>query len=159
LLSRIDSLLDKFWHAFAEQQLHDRFIKKCAYKKTFIPHNILIKVQSNDLDNSIEFARILCAAIDEELYSDAYIYTDRNNVEVETTIYGPNQLSTQAVLELCNILSEKFEVATKKIGSCRINTIICPNKKSNYQELDIKLAQACYNRFHLKFIDGQNNGN
>lgn len=151
-LDQIENLLQKFWGAIASQETSKRFLIKKAYKDNLLPNELLIKINSTDFDTSIEFARILCTALDEDLYTDGAIHTDRNDVEVSCTVYGPRELSKNAALQLCNALAEVFEEATQKIGGCKINTIISPDKKSNYQELDIKLAQICYNNFHLKFI-------
>jgi Transglycosylase SLT domain len=153
-LSRIDNLLSKFLLALAEQQYQDHFYKKSAFEKNLIPHNILIQINSDNIENSVEFARILCIALDEELCSNAHTHANNTDVEVECIIYGSRELSIQSILHLCDNLSKKFEFATRKNGGYQINTIICLNKKSNYQELDIKLAQSYYNKFHLKFLDG-----
>lgn len=151
-IDQIENLLNKFLGAIASKTASDRHFIKKAYKNNLLPNDLIIKISSNDFDTSIEFARILCTALDEDLYTNGSIHTDRNNVEVACTIYGPKQLSIEAALQLCDALSEVFEDATQKIGGCRVSTIISPNKKTNYQELDIKLAQICYNNFHLKFI-------
>jgi hypothetical protein len=151
-LDQIENLLQKFWGAIASQEASEHFIIKKAYKNNLLPNELLIQIKSADFDTSIEFARILCAALDEDLYTDGSIYTDKNNVEISCTIYGPRELSTNAVFQLCNALSEVFEEATQKIGGCKVNTVISSNKKSIYEELNIKLAQICYNNFHLKFV-------
>jgi hypothetical protein len=152
-LGYIENMLQKLWQAIASQEVSRHYMVKQAYKNNLLPNDLLIKIETDDLDTSIEFARILCAALDEDLCSDGTIHTDKNNVEIACTVYGPKELSIDATLQLCDVLSETFEEATQKIGGCQVNTIISTNRKSNYQELDISLAQRSYNNFHLRFIE------
>lgn len=154
ILSRLDQVLNSFIKALGEEESHNNFEKKALYKNNLLEHQVLIKINSDKLEDSIEFARILCTALDEELQAYAYTHTNKNDVEVECTIYGPKSLCIGSILQLCDALSDTFEMATKKIGGCQIKSIICPNKKSDYQELDMRLAQIYYNAFHLKFING-----
>lgn len=151
-ITQIETMLHSLWDALADKEISERYFIKNAYKNNLLANDLLIKIEANDFDTSIEFARILCLALDEELYTNGFISTDRENVEVSCTIHGPRQLSINATLQLCDALSEAFEVATTKIGRYKIKTIISINQQSNYQELDIKLAQICYNNFHLRFI-------
>lgn len=146
LVDKIDTLLDNIMKSFS----NDRSIKKKAFQK-LIPHEFLISIKSSSTDNSIEFARILCQAIDEELFADANILTNHKDVEVETILNGPKQLCQDALLQLCNALSQTFEKATHKIGSIEVFTVISTNMKSNLKSLNIKTACQYYDRFHNQF--------
>lgn len=152
MLSRLDQLLNSLMSALASTDSKQNFIKKSLYKNYLLPNQYLIQIHSQATEDSIEFARILSLALDEELQADAGTHVHKNNVEVECTVYGPKTLSTQALAQLCDALSDTFEKATQKIGGCKVNLVICPNKISDYQELDIKMAQTYYNLFHFKFI-------
>jgi hypothetical protein len=152
LLSRLDKLLNSLMSALASDDPKQSFIKKSLYKKYLLPNTYLIRIKAQETEDAVEFARILRLAINEELQGDAETYMQQDNVEVECTIHGPKSLSTQALVQLCDALSDTFEKATKKIGGCKVSSVICPNKISHYQELDIKMAQKYYNIFHFKFI-------
>jgi hypothetical protein len=143
--------IENFLSAFSEQQVNEKLIKKATYEKYLPKNEVVIEVKSSDIINSLEFARILCLAIEEEASADASIYTDNKNVEVHCSIHGPEEICKKAILQLSNSISDAFYIATKKIGGIKINTNISKNK-SNYQLLDIKLAQSAYRQFHLKFI-------
>jgi hypothetical protein len=146
LIDKIDALLNNVMKTFS----NDRSIKKKAFQK-LIPNEFLISVSSSSTHNSIEFARILCQVIDEELFSNAQILTDHQDVEIETTLNGPQQLCQDALLQLCNTLSMTFEKATEKIGGVEVFTSISPNMKSNLNSLNIKTACQYYDKFHQQF--------
>lgn len=150
MLDKINSFLDKFLSSVAELE-GNKLLKTSDYKK--LPqHAFLINISSNDNINSLEFARILCAVLDEDAQAHTTVYTNKKAVDVVCKINGPKDICFAAVNQLCGALSDTFKIATKKIGGVKVNTSIIPNKKSSYQELDIKLAQSAYRQFHLKFI-------
>lgn len=152
-LSQIETILSVLQKAVAKDQVSKRHLTKLAHKQ-LLPNPLLIKVQSNDINTSIEFARILSLALEEEMSAGSTIHTDptADAVEVACIIHGPRQLSINATLQLCNAISEVFERATFKIGSCQVQTVICPNQTSNYQQLGIKEAITQYDIFHSQFI-------
>lgn len=150
-LNKINGFLDQFINSIASSQVSGGLVKKTAYKK--LPQNkILIKIESNDLVNSLEFARILCLALDEEAQAETSVHTNRNNVEVFCNINGPEEICNKAVSQLSKALGIVFKEATKKIGGIEVKTNIILNELPSYQELDIKLALSTYRQFHLKFI-------
>lgn len=151
-MDQINQYLNSFLSALSEDNVNDKLVKKATYKK-FLPKNdIVIQVKSSNLIDSLEFARILCLALDEETQSDATIHTDKENVEVLCSIHGPEEICKQAVNQLSSSIAGAFKLATKKIGGVDVKTKVLSNKASNYQELDIDLAQLAYRQFHLKFI-------
>jgi Transglycosylase SLT domain len=151
-LSEIETMLNALWKAVAKDQVSKRCITKIAYRQ-LLPNPLLIKVQSNNYDTSIEFARLLSLALEEEMLADSTICADPSSkaVEIACTINGPRQLSINATLQLCDTLSNLFEKKTAKIGFCKVQTIICPNQVSSYQQLGIKEAIRQYDIFHYKF--------
>lgn len=149
--SNLDSMLTQFMSAVADLENSNRLNKKAQYK-SLPENNIMIKLESNDVINSLEFARILCSALDEEAQAMATIYTDRHTVEVLCKINGPHRACRKAVAQLCIALEDAFKLATKKVGGIEVRTFISPNEKPSYQELDIKLALSAYRQFQLKFI-------
>ena len=105
----------------------------------------------NNIEDSIEYARILCAFVD-DMHGESVIYTNHKNaVDVLATFYGSKNTSANVLVQLNQFLSESFEEKTKKIGAIKINSIISINKTSSYQELDINLAEINHRKFLLKF--------
>jgi Transglycosylase SLT domain len=129
----------------------DRSNKK-LYKKFLPNHNILIRIFADDKNNAIEFSRILTAALDEELSASSFIHTNGHQIEIECKIAGPKDICFKTVKELTDAVAEAFEIATKKIGGIQIKTACVMNKKSSYQEIDLKTANLQYRKFLLKFI-------
>jgi hypothetical protein len=136
----------------------DEYIKlassynKKIYNNT-LPRNIItIGISSNNKTNNIEYARILCEALDEELLSKSFVHTDGNNVDVECVIHGPEQSCISAVKAISNAITDSFKIATKKIGGVEINTTIQLHKKSSYPPISLKQAETSYRHFILKFI-------
>jgi hypothetical protein len=133
-----------------ELKTYASFKKK--YLKHLQAHNILLKVESYDYESELEFARILCTALDEELLSDSFIHTDGTNVEIQCDICGPKDLCFDSVKQLTESIVDAFGDATKKIGSISVKTKYFMNKKSSYQEINWKNADMAYRKFLLKFI-------
>jgi hypothetical protein len=119
---------------------NNRSMKKKAIKQ-LLPNDYLLKIQA-EYSDGIEFARILSAAIDEELYEEASIYTNGYKVQLQTTIHGPAQLCTQALLELSNAIANNFVVPVK--------IIVCQNKQPNFPALDVATASQQYDLFHRR---------
>lgn len=147
-IDSVESILTKYLNMVAAS---DTSYKK-IYKKA-LPHNkILIKINSNDNINSIEFARILTSALDVELSADSTVFTDGNNVEVECDIHGPKESCFDAVAQLSNVVAETFKMATYKLGGINIKVNCFMNKKSSYDQLNVKMAEINYRKFLLKII-------
>lgn len=152
-LDQIEESLNSLLKAVGYSTPSSHFLLKRSFKDNLLPTNILIRVSSSDPLASIEFARILSIALDEELFSDSLIYVDEEKgAEVLSTIHGGGKHQTiDAVAELCNHLSSYFEKATYKIGGYKVFTSIRPNTFPTYQELSIRAAQTYFNNFHLRF--------
>ncbi len=149
-ISDIETLLSKFISSLANNQNKQNKITKHAIQ-TYLPqHQFLIKVTAPDMTDAIEFSRILSTAIDEELMATATTFVNKNKVEVECNINGEQNLCEQALIQLCEAMSFTFEKATNKVGGIQVFTHILPNRTSNYQQLDIKLAAIQYDLFHDK---------
>lgn len=146
--------LEKLWEKFepmlsAASTNHD--LKK-LYKKALPNHDILIKIAAPDYTCAVEFSRILCAALDEDLLTTTYPYTDGQEVEVEVSIPGPPKECFAAVQQMTNAVAETFKDATTKIGRISIKTNCLMNKKSSYQPISLRTAGANYRKFLLKFV-------
>lgn len=124
---------------------------KGLYKKFLPTHNLVIQVFANDQTDAIEFSRVLCAALDEELLSKSYIHEFNNNIEVQCSIQGPQKLCYDTIKQLTNSIASEFKIATFKIGGIDIKTNVVMNKISSYSGLTIKSALGNYRRFLLKF--------
>ena len=143
-INQINNFLDSF--AFQNNNI----IKSSFSDKKF---NIEIK-SDNDFSSKLEYARILCIALKEELNAKSEILIDKDNIQIEC-IVNANDKGELVVKELCNAISNVFHDATKKIGGVKINTNILYNTESKYQKLNIKLAETNYRKFHLKFATGK----
>lgn len=150
-LAQVDNLLDGFLSSL-EAEAHQNLIKKKSDLKKLDKNTMLIAIGSNDLVDSIEFARIVCAALNEEVQADSSIMSGNDKIEVQTIVYGPSELCFQAVAQLVESLVETFEDATKKIGGIKIKAEVLKNAHTNYLALDIKAATTAYRKFHYKFI-------
>jgi len=121
--------------------------------KNFLPINsILINVNSSDFTDSVEFSRILCSVLDEELFCKAFTYTDGNNIEVQCNIVGPKEDCLNLINKLTSATVDMFKIATEKVGGIDINTSINVDKKSSYKEITLTSAESNYRKFLLKFI-------
>lgn len=146
--TNLDSVLDNFLQMVAASEK----VNKKLYKK-FLPMNhIVIKVNASEYTDAVEFASILCSALDEELVSDSFIHTNGDNVEVECAIPGPSEDCFSAVAQLTSALSDTFKHATHKIGGLKIKTILVTNQKSSYQQITLTAAETQHRKFLLKFI-------
>lgn len=125
---------------------------KKLFKRYLPSHNILIRVNADSFENELEFSRILCTALDEELGASAYTCSNGSDVEIECSIAGPGELCLDVVKELTESIQDAFSLATKKIGSISVKTLILMNKKSSYQQISWKIADINYRKFLLKFI-------
>ncbi len=146
----LEGLLNKF---LQEMQIAatDYNLKK-LYKEALPTHDILIQIKAPDYASAIEFARVLCAALDEDLLSSSYPHTDGRDVEVECSIAGPEKECFAAVKQMVEALSETFKDATVKIGGVTVKTNQIMNKKSSYQPISPRTADTNYRKFLLKFI-------
>ena len=125
---------------------------KKLYKKLLPNNSVLIKIEASDYTNSIEFARVLCSALEIELMAQAFPHTDGLSVEIECDISGPHTECVNAVKQLSSAIADAFKTATYKIGGIAVTTDCIANKKSSYQHLSLKTADTNYRKFLLKFI-------
>ena len=142
--------------------LWDRLLKMVAtpdepslkrlYKKALPSHDILIKIAAPDYTSAVEFSRILCSALDEDLLSTSYVYTDGQDVEVECCIQGPSKECFAAVYQMVQAIADTFRDATTKIGGITVKTDCSMNKKSSYQPISVRTAGTNYRKFLLKFV-------
>lgn len=143
----IEAVLNNFLRQVAASEK----VYKTLYRKLLPKNNILIQIQASDYIGKIEFSRILCMALDEELMAKSFTHTNGDQVEVECTIHGPPEDCYETVKQLTRSLSEVFETATIKIG-IEISTQFCMNKKSSYQPISLEAASTQYRKFLLKFV-------
>jgi hypothetical protein len=141
----LEGIIDSFLKSlFASGSL------KQLYKRALPNHNILIKINSSDYVNAIEFSRILCLALDEELLATAYPHTDGQRVEVECQIQGPAKECFGAVQQMSQAVAETFGEATKSLGGIKISTQCLINNQSSYQPISFRTANTAYREFLLR---------
>ncbi len=148
--SSFDEVLKKYVAIFSEGSMD--FSLKRLYKKALPNHDILIQVAAPDHVCAVEFARVLCAALDEDLLATAYTHTDGHLVEIECSIPGPAKECFEAVSQMTDAVAETFKDATSKIGGIKITANCIMNKKSSYQPISFRNADTNYRKFLLKFI-------
>ncbi len=141
------STLNKYLQQIAASEKSN----KKLYKQ-FLPSNSMtISIQA-DYTDAIEFSRILCTALNEELMADSYTHVDGDNVEVQCTIPGPSQECFNTVSQLTQAIAEAFKVATVKVGGIDVKTKFFMNKRSSYQQISLNTATTQHRKFLLKFI-------
>jgi hypothetical protein len=140
------SVLDKYLQQIAAADRSNKGI----YKRLLPNNDILIKVFADTNTDAIEFSRILTSALDEEFSANSFTHTNGDNVEVQCNISGPSETCFNAVKQLTASIADAFEAATKKIGGIKIATNCIMDKRSSYQEIDLKTADSQYRRFLLK---------
>ena len=137
----------------ALETMLNQFLHMVAANTKDIPlNNILIKVNSPSITNKIEFSRILCSALEEELMAKAFIHTNDKDVEIECIVSGPKKDCFNTVRQLSAAISDVFKIATSKIGSVEITTRCYLNNKSSYRPITCKTAEMQHRKFLLKFI-------
>ena len=141
--SNISGLLDSYLQKTIATQKH--------LYKTLPNNHLLIQVKSSDYVDAVEFARILCLALDEELLANAYTHTDGNRVEIECSIHGPPTDCLATVEQLSFFLTEAFHNATIKIGGVKVEIQCFADKMSSCREIDLKSAESQYRKFLIKF--------
>lgn len=144
----VDQTLDRYLQMVAASEKSNRKL----YKKLLPNNDTLIQIEAADYTNAIEFARILCSALETELCARAFPHTDGSQVEIECSIPGPKSECDAAVKQLTFAIADAFKTATSKIGGVEVTTKCIMDKKSSYQQLSLKTADMNYRKFLLKFI-------
>ena len=125
---------------------------KQLYKHALPNNAVLIAIDAPDYTSAIEFSRVLCAALDENLLSTSYPHTDGTKVEIECMIPGPAEACISAVQEMTDTMVDVFKSATKQIGGIQVKASLSTDKTSSlYQPLSAKTACTNYRMFQLKF--------
>lgn len=150
MLAGLDRMLQQFLSEFSIAA-SDGNLKK-FYKNNLPSHDILIQISAPDHTSAVEFSRVLCTALDEDLVATAYPHTDGHLVEVECTIAGPQKECFEAVQQMTQAVAETFKDATSKIGGIVIKNNVIMNKKSSYQPISARTAGTNYRKFLLKFV-------
>ena len=145
--SEVMSLVEQMLQQVRASEKHH----KQLYKALLPTHHFIIPIKVSNTNHAIEFSRILCSALDEELIATAYIHTDGKNVEVQCDIQGPKELCFKTIQQLAISLAEVFKVATSKIGGITVNASTVINKKSSYSIISSSAALMNYRQFLLKF--------
>ena len=151
-LGGLEALLNKFLHRNVQSATAGNHNLKKLYKEALPTHHVLIQIAAPDYTSAVEFSRVLCSALDEDLLSNSYPYTDGHEVEIECSIAGPEKECLAAVKQMTEAVAETFKDATIKIGGITVKTNQITNKKSSYQPISPRMAGTNYRKFLLKFI-------
>lgn len=152
--SYISTMIDELKKLFSSASSNDTFIIKQSLFQHLPTQNILIKINSEKIENNLELARILSEACEEVLLSNCEIYTNKKEAEILCKIPGNLKSCYAAVNELSGIITNKFN---KIINPNKIKIEIFANKKPCYHNLDIKTAESNFRKFQLQLI-GKKNG-
>jgi hypothetical protein len=115
-------------------------------------NKFLISVgSSSDYYTTMEYARILSAALEEYLEANIKICADANNIEIECDTSGDKKVLFNAIKELSGGVSDAFTYATKDIGPITTFALVTADLKSDYTLLNPKKADLCARVFKLKF--------
>lgn len=114
-------------------------IKKLAFKEP-----VCFIIKTSDYNVGIEFGRILCLALKEELNCDSCIYTDNNNIEL---VVESNQLNNQ-ILKISSDIIDVFKKNTKQLNYNLQYSIELKN--SILPEITFNKAASEYRQFQLK---------
>lgn len=146
-LQKLQTMLTSYLGSIAsDHQIQKKFLDK---------NEFLIKVNSQYLHNSIEYSRILCEALEEELSSRTYVHSNGSDVEIECKIYGNPFICKKTISTLCKDISKAFKHATGKYEGINVETKVLANKKSEIDYLDENLAESNYRRFRLHLLSKQ----
>jgi hypothetical protein len=113
-------------------------------------HSFLVSVGSSDYDSSVEYARVLSAAIEEYLDAKTAIHAGEDHIEIECKIIGDKEITADALTELSAAISDAFEYATRGMGSITTFASIAVDSKSKYDLLHPRTADLHYRKFKLK---------
>lgn len=144
------NILDDYLQMVAASEKNN----KKLYKQYLPYNNFLVKIQSTSHTDSIEFARVACAVLEEELLAKAYTHTDGQCVEIECAVPGPQEECINLTREILASIEDAFRAATYKIGGIVIATDCIVNKTSSYQQISFKQADFQREQFLLKFNKG-----
>jgi hypothetical protein len=133
----------------------ERYSKK-LYKQYLPKHYFVLKIDTSNYTDAVEFSRIISLALDEELLTNSFVHTNGQQVEVEGFIYGSQEKCAQAINQLAVTMAQMFQERTEKIGAIRANTHLIMNNKSSYQPLTVKDYLSQHKKFLLKFKDNKN---
>lgn len=147
----LEAILNNYIEKILAAASSDVSLKK-IYKQSLPNHNILIQITAPDHTSAIEFSRVLCTALDEDLLSSSYPHTDGHLVEVECSIAGPQKECFAAVQQMTQAVAETFKDATSKIGGIVVKNKCIMDKKSSYQPISPRTADTNYRKFLLKFV-------
>lgn len=116
-------------------------------------HNFLITVgSSSDRYATMEYARILSAALQDYLQADVQICADDSNIEIECKVHGNKNILFDAMKELSIGVTDAFKYATRDLGSITSFALVTCDVKSDYKLLHPKKADLYARVFKLKFV-------
>jgi len=127
------------------------FLDKMLAQAEIKNKNLTISVIGNDINSSIEFARVLAMSLREEFGIKTTSHKLNNMIEIACT-FKPNVVNEKIIKAFSEHMSNCFYDKTKKIGGVRVETVVNLNKKSSYDILDNKIIIAAHRKFLTKFI-------
>lgn len=128
-------------------------VSKFSHQST---HRYLITVGSSSNHYvSMEYARVLTAALADYLDAKATICADHNNINIECLVAGNKQRTFDAIKELSAGVTDAFQHATAKLGNISAFALVIADHCSDYPPLHPKRADLCARQFQLKLASTQ----
>ncbi len=114
-----------------------------------LPKNqFLICIGHADLDVSLEYARVLCQALETELISTASIHHDDKHVEVYCELNAPEQIAFEATNELVYAVKDVFAESVQSFA--KAPEVIFLKGKPKQPLISTATIVESYRTFHLK---------
>lgn len=118
-------------------------------------NKFLVVIGADDFITKVEYARILQSVLQEEIKINSSIHCNNNIVELNCLLPFSEDNNIKVLDEICAAVSNIFEYSIKKFGNYKTYTVIIPNEKSIYPEINIKLAEVNRKKFKLKLSKGK----
>lgn len=129
------------------EKLLNQFVTSASKENRFL----ITLGSSSDYYMTMEYGRILSAALEEYFGAKINLCASNSDIEIECKINGDKKVLFDAIKELCSGVSDAFKYATKTIGPISTFALVTADVKSDYESLHPKRADLCYRAFKLKF--------
>jgi hypothetical protein len=122
-----------------------KIIKKALLKKILPNTQAVIKVNGNNFDYNVQFAKILASALRQEIDAECSVRNQNDNVEIQVDVYGNKITSLSAIFGISKYLSNEFFKLTKK--AIDINVL------SDFSKMDVIKSEVLDESFRKVAFD------
>lgn len=132
----VNAIINKFLSSFKAANLYNTYT---------------VKIATNEISNSYEFARILSYVVEDELQGQTFVCANDSQVELSCKIPGNFKTSYNSLNLIANAVCESFAKATVKIGSITPEISITANE-SELNPINLVTAEIQRRKFLIKFM-------